>query len=173
MEILNPRRFLIQPAGIVNGFHLMDISCFPALPGARGRLPIQTIVSARVSGKSRGTFGGEKNLALHSKNAMAYKDYIGTVEYSEEDTCLFGRIVGGFRRFGGTGFVSGLQFSVYLQGDVGSVDHVYRGRLFLGKIGRERKRKTAMGHRPRAAGVGTAGFDDTRAEHQDLAIVFG
>lgn len=25
---------------------------------------------------------------------MAYKDYIGTVEYSEEDACLFGRIAG-------------------------------------------------------------------------------
>ena len=25
---------------------------------------------------------------------MTYKDYIGTVEYSEEDSCLFGRIAG-------------------------------------------------------------------------------
>jgi predicted HicB family RNase H-like nuclease len=28
------------------------------------------------------------------KNAMTYKDYVGTVEYSEEDKCLFGRIAG-------------------------------------------------------------------------------
>jgi predicted HicB family RNase H-like nuclease len=28
------------------------------------------------------------------KNAMTYKDYIGTVEYSEDDNCLFGRIAG-------------------------------------------------------------------------------
>ena len=28
------------------------------------------------------------------KNAMTYKGYIGTVEYSEEDECLFGRIAG-------------------------------------------------------------------------------
>jgi predicted HicB family RNase H-like nuclease len=28
------------------------------------------------------------------KNAMTYKCYIGTVEYSEEDNCLFGRIAG-------------------------------------------------------------------------------
>ena len=28
------------------------------------------------------------------KNAMTYKGYIGTVEYSEEDSCLFGRIAG-------------------------------------------------------------------------------
>ena len=28
------------------------------------------------------------------KNAMGYKGYIGTVEYSEEDGCLFGRIAG-------------------------------------------------------------------------------
>jgi predicted HicB family RNase H-like nuclease len=28
------------------------------------------------------------------KNAMTYKGYIGTVEYSEEDGCLFGRIAG-------------------------------------------------------------------------------
>jgi Uncharacterized protein encoded in hypervariable junctions of pilus gene clusters len=28
------------------------------------------------------------------KNAMAYKGYIGAVEYSEEDNCLFGRIAG-------------------------------------------------------------------------------
>ena len=28
------------------------------------------------------------------KNAMTYKGYIGTVEYSEEDACLFGRIAG-------------------------------------------------------------------------------
>ena len=28
------------------------------------------------------------------KNAMTYKGYVGTVEYSEEDTCLFGRIAG-------------------------------------------------------------------------------
>ena len=28
------------------------------------------------------------------KNAMTYKGYIGTVEYSEEDDCLFGRIAG-------------------------------------------------------------------------------
>ena len=28
------------------------------------------------------------------KNAMSYKGYIGTVEYSEEDGCLFGRIAG-------------------------------------------------------------------------------
>ncbi len=28
------------------------------------------------------------------KNAMTYKGYTGTVEYSEEDACLFGRIAG-------------------------------------------------------------------------------
>jgi len=28
------------------------------------------------------------------KNAMTYKGYVGTVEYSEEDKCLFGRIAG-------------------------------------------------------------------------------
>jgi predicted HicB family RNase H-like nuclease len=28
------------------------------------------------------------------KNAMTYKGYAGTVAYSEEDTCLFGRIAG-------------------------------------------------------------------------------
>ena len=28
------------------------------------------------------------------KNAMTYKGYIGTVEYNEEDNCLFGRIAG-------------------------------------------------------------------------------
>jgi predicted HicB family RNase H-like nuclease len=28
------------------------------------------------------------------KNAMTYKGYIGTVEYSEEDACLFGRVAG-------------------------------------------------------------------------------
>ncbi len=28
------------------------------------------------------------------KNAMTYKGYIGTVEYSEEDQCLFGTITG-------------------------------------------------------------------------------
>ena len=28
------------------------------------------------------------------KNAMSYKGYIGMVEYSEEDSCLFGRIAG-------------------------------------------------------------------------------
>lgn len=28
------------------------------------------------------------------KNAMTYKGYVGTVEYSEEDGCLFGRIAG-------------------------------------------------------------------------------
>ena len=28
------------------------------------------------------------------KNAMTYKGYVGTVEYSAEDTCLFGRIGG-------------------------------------------------------------------------------
>lgn len=28
------------------------------------------------------------------KNAMTYKGYAGTVEYSEEDACLFGRIAG-------------------------------------------------------------------------------
>lgn len=28
------------------------------------------------------------------KNAMTYKGYVGTVEYSEEDVCLFGRIAG-------------------------------------------------------------------------------
>jgi predicted HicB family RNase H-like nuclease len=28
------------------------------------------------------------------KNAMMYKGYAGTVEYSEEDNCLFGRIAG-------------------------------------------------------------------------------
>ena len=28
------------------------------------------------------------------KNAMHYKGYIGTVEYSEEDACLHGRIAG-------------------------------------------------------------------------------
>lgn len=28
------------------------------------------------------------------KNAMTYKGYVGTVEYSEEDACLFGRIAG-------------------------------------------------------------------------------
>ena len=28
------------------------------------------------------------------KNAMTYKGYVGTVEYSEEDNCLFGRIAG-------------------------------------------------------------------------------
>jgi len=28
------------------------------------------------------------------KNAMTYKGYLGTVEYSEEDNCLFGRIAG-------------------------------------------------------------------------------
>ena len=30
----------------------------------------------------------------HMKNAMTYKGYVGTVEYSEEDACLFGRIAG-------------------------------------------------------------------------------
>ena len=29
-----------------------------------------------------------------TKNAMTYKGYVGTVEYSEEDGCLFGRIAG-------------------------------------------------------------------------------
>jgi predicted HicB family RNase H-like nuclease len=29
-----------------------------------------------------------------TKNAMTYKGYIGTVEYSEDDACLFGRIAG-------------------------------------------------------------------------------
>jgi len=28
------------------------------------------------------------------KNAMKYKSYVGTVEYSEEDSCLFGRLLG-------------------------------------------------------------------------------
>lgn len=28
------------------------------------------------------------------KNAMSYNGYTGTVEYSEEDNCLFGRIAG-------------------------------------------------------------------------------
>ncbi|MDL2274542.1 type II toxin-antitoxin system HicB family antitoxin [Desulfosarcina sp. OttesenSCG-928-G10] len=28
------------------------------------------------------------------KNAMTYKGYVGTVEYSEADNCLFGRIAG-------------------------------------------------------------------------------
>ena len=28
------------------------------------------------------------------KNAMTYQGYVGTVEYSEEDNCLFGRIAG-------------------------------------------------------------------------------
>ena len=28
------------------------------------------------------------------KNAITYKGYIGTVEYSERDNCLFGRIAG-------------------------------------------------------------------------------
>jgi len=28
------------------------------------------------------------------KNAMTHKGYVGTVEYSEEDNCLFGRIAG-------------------------------------------------------------------------------
>lgn len=28
------------------------------------------------------------------KNAMTHKGYVGTVEYSEEDACLFGRIAG-------------------------------------------------------------------------------
>jgi len=28
------------------------------------------------------------------KNAMKYKNYVGTVEYSEEDKCLFGRLLG-------------------------------------------------------------------------------
>lgn len=28
------------------------------------------------------------------KNILTYKDYSGTVEYSEADSCLFGRIVG-------------------------------------------------------------------------------
>lgn len=28
------------------------------------------------------------------KNAMKYKNYAGTVEYSEEDSCLFGRLLG-------------------------------------------------------------------------------
>jgi predicted HicB family RNase H-like nuclease len=28
------------------------------------------------------------------KNAMAYKGYVGTVEYSGDDGCLFGRIAG-------------------------------------------------------------------------------
>lgn len=28
------------------------------------------------------------------KNTMSYKGYVGTVEYSEEDQCLFGRIAG-------------------------------------------------------------------------------
>jgi predicted HicB family RNase H-like nuclease len=28
------------------------------------------------------------------KNVMTYKGYVGTVEYSEEDNCLFGRIAG-------------------------------------------------------------------------------
>ena len=28
------------------------------------------------------------------KNAMTYKGYVGTVGYSEEDNCLFGRIAG-------------------------------------------------------------------------------
>lgn len=29
-----------------------------------------------------------------TNNAMTYKGYVGTVEYSEEDACLFGRIAG-------------------------------------------------------------------------------
>jgi len=28
------------------------------------------------------------------RNAITYKGYIGTVEYSEQDSCLFGRIAG-------------------------------------------------------------------------------
>ena len=28
------------------------------------------------------------------KNVMRYKNYSGTVEYSEEDNCLFGRLIG-------------------------------------------------------------------------------
>ena len=28
------------------------------------------------------------------KNTMTYKGYVGTVEYSDEDACLFGRIAG-------------------------------------------------------------------------------
>jgi len=28
------------------------------------------------------------------RNAMKYKSYVGTVEYSEEDNCLFGRLTG-------------------------------------------------------------------------------
>ena len=28
------------------------------------------------------------------KNSMSYKGYVGTMEYSEEDNCLFGRIAG-------------------------------------------------------------------------------
>ena len=28
------------------------------------------------------------------KNVMTYKGYVGTVEYSEEDNCLLGRIAG-------------------------------------------------------------------------------
>lgn len=30
----------------------------------------------------------------NTKSAMTYKGYVGTVEYSEEDACLFGRIAG-------------------------------------------------------------------------------
>jgi predicted HicB family RNase H-like nuclease len=30
----------------------------------------------------------------NTKNAMTYKGYVGTVEYSEDDACLFGRIAG-------------------------------------------------------------------------------
>jgi predicted HicB family RNase H-like nuclease len=28
------------------------------------------------------------------KNTMKFKNYVGTVEYSEEDNCLFGRLLG-------------------------------------------------------------------------------
>ena len=37
-------------------------------------------------------FGKYRSTAM--KNAMNYKGYVGTVEYSEEDGCLFGRIAG-------------------------------------------------------------------------------
>ncbi len=29
-----------------------------------------------------------------NNNAMTYKDYVGSVEYSQDDECLFGRILG-------------------------------------------------------------------------------
>ena len=41
-----------------------------------------------MEGEKHGTQNGPL------KNAMTYKGYVGTVEYSEEDACRFGRIAG-------------------------------------------------------------------------------